>query len=116
MGHPTIVTALGQRLAKRLRQMSQQRTLLGMPNITQRVCCQLWELVSESDRALPQGSIRNPPTHMEIAIMLNLSRETVTRVFQVLQSQEVLRRAGTHELEIPDLPRLRSLAEGAQEL
>jgi CRP-like cAMP-binding protein len=116
MNHPTIVTALGQRLAKRLRQMSQQRTLLGMPNISQRVCCQLWELVPEPSRALPQGSIRNPPTHMEIAIMLNLSRETVTRVFQVLQSQEVLRRAGTHELEIPDLARLKALAEGTQEL
>jgi len=96
--------------------MSQQRTLLGMPNISQRVCCQLWELVPESERHQPQGSIRNPPTHMEIAIMLNLSRETVTRVFQGLQSQEVLRRAGTHELEIPDLPRLKALAEGALDL
>jgi cAMP-binding proteins - catabolite gene activator and regulatory subunit of cAMP-dependent protein kinases len=116
MVQSNIVTALGQRLAKRLRQMSQQRTLLGMPNISQRVCCQLWELVPEGERGQAQSSIRNPPTHMEIAIMLNLSRETVTRVFQVLQSQEILRRAGTHELEILDVARLKALAEGALEL
>ncbi|MDR0781136.1 MAG: Crp/Fnr family transcriptional regulator [Pseudomonadales bacterium] len=116
MEHSATVTALGQRLAKRLRQMSQQRTLLGMPNISQRVCCQLWELLPEGSRSLLRGSIRNPPTHMEIAIMLNLSRETVTRVFQVLQNQDVLRRAGSQELEIPDLARLKALAEGVQEL
>jgi len=116
MGHPGTVTALGRRLARRLRQMSHQRALLGMPNITQRVCCQLWELLATEDRERASASIRNPPTHMEIAIMLNLSRETVTRVFQVLQGQSVIRRAGTHELLVPDVPRLRALVEGGAEL
>ena len=116
MQHPAVVTALGQRLAKRLRQMSHQRALLGMPNIPQRVCCQLWELLPEDDRSRPEAVIRNPPTHMEIAIMLNLSRETVTRVFQLLQNQIIIRRAGTHELQIPDVARLRALAEGGAEL
>ena len=32
--------------------------------------------------------------------MLNLSRETVTRVFQTLQSEEIVRRDGTSKLII----------------
>ena len=34
----------------------------------------------------------NAPTHQELAMMANLSRETVTRVFQVLQSSGALDR------------------------
>ncbi|MDE2344165.1 MAG: winged helix-turn-helix domain-containing protein, partial [Betaproteobacteria bacterium] len=34
------------------------------------------------------------PTHQELAIMVNLTRETVTRTFQVLQAQGVLSRQG----------------------
>jgi CRP/FNR family cyclic AMP-dependent transcriptional regulator len=115
--HPEVVTALGERLARRVRQMTQQRSLLGMPNISQRVCYQLWLLVSEGDKAqMKDGVIKSPPTHMEIAIMLNLSRETVTRVFQALQTQEVVKRDGTSRLVIPDLAALKALAEGTKEL
>jgi CRP-like cAMP-binding protein len=38
------------------------------------------------------------PTHQEIAIMINSSRETVTRAFQQLQNQEILRRDGSQLL------------------
>lgn len=117
LAHPEIVTSLGERLARRVRQMTQQRSLLGMPNISQRVCYQLWLLVPEADKAnMKDAVIKNPPTHMEIAIMLNLSRETVTRVFQTLQTQEIVKRDGTTRLIVPDLPTLRALAEGTTEL
>lgn len=115
--YPSIVNFLGERLTRRVRQLTQQRSLLGMPNIAQRVCFQLWLLVSDADKArLADGAIKNPPTHMEIAIMLNLSRETVTRVFQSLQGQEIVKRDGTQRLLIPDLKALKALAEGAREL
>ena len=108
---------LGERLARRLRQMTQQRSLLGMPNIAQRVCCQLWMLLTEAEKTRGTLSeIRNPPTHMEIAIMLNLSRETVTRVFQVLQTQGIVKRDGTARLSVLDPAALKSLAEGGREL
>lgn len=42
----------------------------------------------------------NPPTHQEMAIMLNISRETVTRVFQALISNEVVQRNGTASLVV----------------
>jgi len=91
--------------------------LLGMPNISQRVCSQLWLLVEESEKAhMKEGTIRNPPTHMEIAIMLNLSRETVTRVFQTLQQQDVVRRDGATRLQIPSLSLLKAYADGSREL
>ena len=79
---PSVMNVLGAKLATRVRQMTYQRSLLGLPNIGQRVCCQLWLLVSEKDKQRAGAGdtgveIANPPTHMEIAIMLNVSRETV---------------------------------------
>ena len=89
--------------ASRIRQMTFQRSCWAC-YIGQRVCCQLWHLIPEGEKQKFSGfkansggdqgitedkqqgnSYKQPPTHMEIAIMLNVSRETVTRVFQSLQ-------------------------------
>lgn len=115
-GQPGILQQMGMRLAARVRQMTRQRSLLGMPNIAQRVCCQLWMLVPEEDREQEQSVIKAPPTHLEIAIMLNLSRETVTRVFQTLQARDIVQRDGTQRLQIPKLQLLKALAQGTTEL
>lgn len=113
---PHVVNTLGAKLAAKVRQLTLQRSLLGLPNIAQRVCCQLWMLIStgREERALkaPAAVIGNPPTHMEIAIMLNVSRETVTRVFQSLQNRQIVRRDGASKLVIMDLQALKQLAEG----
>jgi len=116
--HPAIMTSLGYKLAARVRQMTLQRSLLGLPNITQRVCCQLWLLLSDDQKKLPEKSseIKNPPTHMEIAIMVNVSRETVTRVFQHLQKLQIVSRDGPTKLIINDLQTLKGVAEGNQQL
>jgi CRP/FNR family cyclic AMP-dependent transcriptional regulator len=58
--------------------------------------------------------IVNAPTHQEIAIMINASRETVTRVFQVLQSRGVVARDG-NSLKIADEDYLSDVAEGQVE-
>ncbi|MDF1621967.1 MAG: Crp/Fnr family transcriptional regulator [Pseudohongiella nitratireducens] len=120
--HPVLLQALGKRLASRVRQMTRQRSLLGLPNISQRVCCQLWFLlVGNTDSGPKEPSsgevaIANPPTHMEIAIMLSLSRESVSRVFQVLQTRQIVRRDGPGKLIILDAACLQRLAEGKEEL
>jgi CRP/FNR family transcriptional regulator, cyclic AMP receptor protein len=115
--HPMLLKLLGEKLAARVRQMTKQRSLLGLPNISQRVCCQLWLLIPEEARESGQpGMIVNPPTHMEIAIMLNLSRETVSRVFQILQTRQIVRRDGASLLHISDIVALKRLAEGSEEL
>jgi CRP/FNR family transcriptional regulator, cyclic AMP receptor protein len=115
--HASILTALAERLAARLRQMTQQRSLLGLPNVSQRVCCQLWMLLPEANRAGEEpAEIINPPTHMEIAIMLNLSRESVSRVFQTLQTRQIVSRDGPGKLLINQLQTLQALADGSAEL
>lgn len=96
------------RMAQRLRQSSAQRTILALPNPFQRLCAQLLLLsVSAGDRV----EISHAPTHQEIAIMINASRETVTRAFQVLQARGTLRRNG-NLFEVGDLAYLRQVAEG----
>ncbi len=131
-GNAGVMNMLGTKLAARVRQMTQQRTLLGLPNVSQRVCCQLWNLVPDDSKQSSKtgadrknqkagmveatSTINNPPTHQEIAIMLNVSRETVTRVFQKLQNQHIVQRDGPRTLLITNLPSLKKLAEGNQEL
>jgi CRP/FNR family transcriptional regulator, cyclic AMP receptor protein len=115
--NPYLLQRLGERLAARVRQLTRQRSLLGLPNVSQRVCCQLWMLVPETERlSLQEAVIMNPPTHMEIAIMLSLSRESVSRVFQSLQTRQIVRRDGPGALVVIDTPALKSLAEGKGEL
>ena len=114
--HSEVSNIVGRKLAERVRQMTVQRTLLGLTNIPQRVCSQLYLLISERERKAESGEIANPPTHMEIAIMLNISRETVTRVFQVLQARRIVRRDGPGRLIVTDLASLRRFAEGKEDL
>ena len=114
---PVIMAGLGNKLAGRIRQMTLQRSLLGLPNITQRVCCQLWLLVPDETKDSQQSAeIKDPPTHMEIAIMLNVSRETVTRVFQQLQKRQIVSRDGPSKLLINDLQTIKEVAEGVKQL
>ncbi|MFK7863353.1 MAG: Crp/Fnr family transcriptional regulator [Pseudohongiellaceae bacterium] len=114
---PSVVNVLGLKLATRVRRMIFQRSLLALPNVPQKVCCQLWELVPKLDKAaMIEAKISNPPTHMEIAIMLNLSRETVTRVFQSLQNRQIVKRDGSASLRVLDLASLEKLANGSEVL
>jgi CRP/FNR family transcriptional regulator, cyclic AMP receptor protein len=115
--NPGLANFLGSKLAARVRQMTLQRTLLGLPNVSQRVCTQLWLLVPNQAASAPVNSIiDNPPTHLEIAIMLNVSRETVTRVFQKLQNQQIVKRDGASRLLVTDVGALKEFAEGKKVL
>ncbi len=130
---PAITNVVGGKLASRIRQMTFQRSLLSLPNIGQRVCCQLWTLIPEQEKSEPGALIagtnrndqkssrraiviNNPPTHMEIAIMLNVSRETVTRVFQSLQNRQIVRRDGPMKLIVDRLDALKKFADGSEVL
>jgi CRP/FNR family cyclic AMP-dependent transcriptional regulator len=112
----TLVEPLFQRMTGRIRQLSSQRALLGLPGTSSRVCGQLWMILQEQRlSSLLQGEdvIHHPPTHQELAIMLNLSRESVTRVFQTLQAKEVVRRDGNSRLLILAPEQLRAMAESS---
>jgi len=107
-GVPKIAEALCRRLASRLRQDTAHRRILGLPNPLQRVCAQL-ELMWESQGT--QTLIAHAPTHQELAIMVNSSRETVTRVFQLLQGRGVVERDG-NALQVLQPDFIRQVASG----
>ena len=114
--NPKIMLTLGSKLASRVRQMSKQRSLLSLPNVLQRVSTQLWLLIPESeDRSSKSIEISNLPTHMEIAIMLNLSRETITRVFQQLQKRRIVSRSGQNRLTIENFAALKNIVDGSED-
>ena len=110
--HPRVAETLCTGLSQRLRQVSGQRRILGLANPLQRVCAQLELLFVRS----PEGKVQvmNAPTHQEIAIMINASRETVTRVFQFLQSRGIVERNGNH-LYVEDPGFLEEVAAGRRQ-
>lgn len=109
------VEKLFTRMASRVRKLSAQRALLGIPNTTARVCGQLWMMLNDQSSVhSSEKIILNPPTHQELGIMLNLSRETVTRVFQTLQTKGIVKRDGNTRLVILDESLLRGLSESTE--
>ena len=109
--NPIITLELGKKLTTRIRQMNTQRSLLSLPKVSQRVCRQICLLVVDA-KASKVPRIENLPTHMEIAIMLNLSRETITRVFQQLQKKNIVVREGPKKLLIQKPEELEKVAQG----
>ncbi|MFZ2627317.1 MAG: Crp/Fnr family transcriptional regulator [Rugosibacter sp.] len=72
------------------RALTQQCTLLSIPNAFHRVFAQLQSLVRET----PQGKIIDLPKQHEVAIMVNTSRETVSRALHTLIKLNVLEKKG----------------------
>lgn len=87
---PLVAERMLLHLAKALRASSHQRTLLSIPNAFQRVFAQLQLLVRET----PQGTVIELPKQQEVAIMVNTSRETVSRALHTLIKLNVLEKKG----------------------
>ncbi|KXW58058.1 Crp/Fnr family transcriptional regulator [Ferrovum myxofaciens] len=107
---PQLAEALSRRLAQRVRQQLSQRQILAVANPLHRICAQLQIMIGGTPGQTPQQLIIKAPTHQELAIMVNLTRETVTRTFQVLLAQGVLTRQGDQLLV--DKTKLEKLASG----
>jgi len=112
VGMPAMAEALVLRLSRKLREAHEQRRILGLANPLQKVCAQLTIL---SRNAPTPVLIPDMPTHQELAIMINASRATVTRVFQLLQSKDVVQRDGNN-LRIQQITVLRDIAEGTKSI
>jgi CRP/FNR family cyclic AMP-dependent transcriptional regulator len=109
---PEIAVIINSRLALRLREAIAQRSLLAMPTPLQRICAQLTRLIRKSDTG--EMVIAHAPTHQELAIMINVTRETVTRAFQKLQKQGVVKRHDNY-LVITNLAHIQRLAAGIEQ-
>ncbi len=111
---PAMSEALTLKLAQKLRLAAEQRRIIGLANPLQKVCAQLW-LMSQVNPSYPQNAkIAMMPTHQELAIMINASRETVTRVFQLLQTKALVERQG-NDLLILNVQVLQAISQGAQD-
>lgn len=106
---PKTSESVAARLAERMRRSARQRAVLALPSSFQRVCAQL-ALLTQRDGS-GRVVIVLPPTHQEIAIMVNTSRETVTRTLQFLQGMKVVSRAG-NELVVTQPETLQQAADG----
>lgn len=101
--------AVARRMADRMRQATRQRALLALPSSFQRVCAQLILMTRPGRSGVLV--VEMPPTHQEIAIMVNTSRETVTRALQFLQGLSVVAREGNQlVVHLPDT--LQQAADG----
>lgn len=85
---PSAAAMMFAHLARSIRQLSDIRTLLGMQNAYQRVYALLASLTRVSPGGLIQ--IETLPTQQEIAIMINTSRETVSRALNELMAQGIV--------------------------
>lgn len=110
--HAPLAQAVMARLADRVRAAAAQRLLLSLPNPFQRLCMLLLQLPVRQAQGFAE--VDQAPTHQEMAIMINASRETVTRAFQVLFLRKVLVREG-NALRLLQPQLLRDIAEGRAE-
>lgn len=90
--NPLIAQRMLTHFAQVVRISSSQRTLLSIPNASQRVFAQLQTFVKETKDGLV---IEGLPKQHEIAIMVNTSRETVSRALHILMKMNILEKQGT---------------------
>lgn len=104
---PATAEAMMRHLTALVRNLSTYRALLAIPNAQQRV----YALLQQLGQQMPGGLvvIQNLPKQQEIAIMINTSRETVSRSITHLISLGVLEK-DFRRLIVRDPPRLRQMA------
>ena len=85
---PLVAERLINRMASSIRNAANYRTILSIPSAFQRV----FALLNQFAKTAPGGLvvIEKMPTQQEIAIMVNTSRETVSRAIQILLQKGVV--------------------------
>lgn len=106
---PPVAQHMLQRLAAKIQQDSQFRSLLSIHNTSKRIFTFL-ELLKEKKPGNLEV-IENLPTHQDIANMINTSRETVTRTLLMLAQQGIVQK-DLHRLIIRKPVALQQLAQG----
>jgi CRP-like cAMP-binding protein len=87
---PSIARKLMLLLAEKIQKDSEFRALLSIQNSSKRVCSLLQTLTTRLNSG--EQVIERIPTHQEIAIMINTSRETVTRTLLSLAQRGVIQK------------------------
>lgn len=107
--HPRIAERMMTHFAQMIRRSNELRALLALPNAFQRV----FALLDSMKERQADGTliINDLPTHQELAIMANTSRETVTRALSLSAGNGILQKQG-RQLQICNPAALQRLANG----
>lgn len=109
---PSVANKILRHLAEKIHRDSEFRALLSIHNTSRRV----YALLGILKQIKPGGLevVENLPTHQDIAIMLNTSRETVTRALLALTQKGIVQK-DLNRLIIRNAEILQKLAQGASE-
>lgn len=109
---PSVANKILRHLAEKIHKDSEFRALLSIHNTSRRV----YALLGILKQTKPGGLdvVENLPTHQDIAIMLNTSRETVTRALLALAKQGIVQK-DLNRLIIRNPEILQKLARGASQ-
>lgn len=85
---PLVAERMLRRMALSLRKATHLRSILALPQAAQRVCALLQQLT----RVAPGGLVvvEPLPRQKEVAIMINTSRETVSRTLHILLQRQIV--------------------------
>lgn len=106
---PSVAKHMLHRLAAKIQQDSQFRSLLSIHNTSKRIFTFI-ELMKEKKPGNLEV-VENLPTHQDIANMINTSRETVTRTLLMLVQQGIVQK-DMHRLIIRKPEALQKLVQG----
>ncbi|MBC7573928.1 MAG: Crp/Fnr family transcriptional regulator [Herminiimonas sp.] len=106
---PSVANLMLRHLAQKVERDSHLRALLSIQNAPRRI----YAFIDLLKQASADGThvVENLPTHQDIAIMINTSRETVTRTLVVLIQQGIAVKDG-HRLLIVDNNAMQKLIQG----
>ncbi|MDW8324038.1 MAG: Crp/Fnr family transcriptional regulator [Burkholderiales bacterium] len=111
---PLVAERLLKHFAKKLRVLTEYQTILNLPNAYQRVFALLERLARTQDGGAVV--IERLPTQQQIAIMVNTSRETVSRALHVMLKRGVLQRDSRRLIvNKPELLHLAAVQEDSAE-
>lgn len=106
---PNVANMILRHLANKIQRDSEFRALLSINNTSRRI----YAFIELSKKTLPGNLevVENLPTHQDIAMMINTSRETVTRALLQLTQQGIVEK-DLHKLIIRKPEELQKLALG----
>lgn len=91
-GNPGVAEKMFSHFAQSIRRLSSFRALLAIPSANQRVYAFLCQAKQRAPDQSGTEVIENVPTQQQIAIMMNTSRETVSRVIGDLVRRGILQK------------------------
>jgi CRP-like cAMP-binding protein len=108
---PSVANLMLRHLAEKVQRDSEFRALLSIHNTSRRV----YNFLELFKQKTPDNLevVENLPTHQDIAIMINTSRETVTRAILTLVQQGIVEKDAQHRLIIRKPDAMQKLIHGA---